>query len=44
MLYPIALAVVLGVFLTLLVTRRDTDVTVLGGTDRAYTIEADHTS
>lgn len=39
-LYPIALAMVLGAFLVLLVTRRDTDVTVLGGAGTPYTIES----
>jgi polyferredoxin len=41
LIYPIALVAVLGVFVVLLAGRADTDVTVLGGVGRAYTLEAD---
>jgi len=37
-LYPIALAIVLGTFVTLLALRRDTDITVLGGAEVPYTV------
>jgi cytochrome c oxidase accessory protein FixG len=38
--YPVALTLVLGVFLVLLVTRRDTDITVLSGVGMPYTVES----
>ena len=38
--YPLALLVVLGAFVALLAGRGDTDVTVLGGIGRPYTIES----
>jgi cytochrome c oxidase accessory protein FixG len=40
-LYPAALAVALGLFVTLLVTRRDADVTVLHGLGVPYTVQSD---
>jgi cytochrome c oxidase accessory protein FixG len=41
LLYPVALTIVLGAFLTLLVLRRDTEITMLSGLGRPYTVEAD---
>ena len=40
-LYPVALAIVAGTFVALLATRSDTEVTLLSGLGRPYTIEAD---
>ena len=40
-LYPAALAIVLGAFLALLVVRQDTEITMLSGLGRPYTVEAD---
>ena len=41
--YPIALAAVLGAFVVLLVGRRDTEVTLLSGVGRPYTVESEGT-
>jgi polyferredoxin len=40
-LYPVTLAIVLGTLVALLVMRRDTEITMLGGLARPYTLEAD---
>jgi len=40
-LYPVALAGTLGLFVTLLMTRSDADVTVLRGLGTPYTVQAD---